>query len=128
MWSGDLLKVMIMIKPMGTYSDGTILCVCVCVCVCVYVCVCVCERVCAGMLGHVRLFASPGTVACQAPLSMGLSRQGCWSGLPFPCPVLRWVSASQHVGERKTLALGVQNLRGLCKKKHIELWLLGSGS
>ena len=28
-------------------------------------------------------FATPGTVACQAPLSMGFSRQGYWSGLPF---------------------------------------------
>ena len=28
--------------------------------------------------------ATPGTVACQAPLSMGFSRQEYWSGLPFP--------------------------------------------
>ena len=27
-----------------------------------------------------------GTVACQAPLSMELSRQEYWSGLPFPPP------------------------------------------
>ena len=27
-----------------------------------------------------------GTVACQAPLSMGFSRQECWSGLPCPSP------------------------------------------
>ena len=26
------------------------------------------------------------TVACQAPLSMGLFRQEYWSGLPFPSP------------------------------------------
>ena len=26
------------------------------------------------------------TVACQAPLSMGFSRQEHWSGLPFPSP------------------------------------------
>ena len=26
------------------------------------------------------------TVACQAPLSMGFSRQECWRGLPFPSP------------------------------------------
>ena len=25
-------------------------------------------------------------VACQAPLSMGFSRQECWSELPFPSP------------------------------------------
>jgi len=29
---------------------------------------------------------SPWTVACQAPLSMGFSRQECWSGSPFPSP------------------------------------------
>ena len=28
----------------------------------------------------------PWTVACQAPLCMGFSRQEYWSGLPFPSP------------------------------------------
>ena len=28
--------------------------------------------------------ATPCTIACQAPLSMGFPRQECWSGLPFP--------------------------------------------
>ena len=37
-------------------------------------------------LSRVRLFATPQTVAYQAPLSMGFSRQECWSGLPFPSP------------------------------------------
>ena len=32
------------------------------------------------------LFATPWTVARQAPLSMGFSRQEYWSGLPFPPP------------------------------------------
>ena len=32
------------------------------------------------------LFATPWTVARQAPLSMGFSRQEYWSGLPFPSP------------------------------------------
>ena len=35
---------------------------------------------------HVRLFVNPWTVASQALLSMGFSRQGYWSGLPFPSP------------------------------------------
>ena len=35
---------------------------------------------------HVWLFATPYTGACQAPLSMGFSRQECWNGLPFPPP------------------------------------------
>ena len=30
--------------------------------------------------------ATPWIVACKAPLSMGLSRQEYWSGVPFPSP------------------------------------------
>ena len=37
-------------------------------------------------LSHVRLFATQWTVAHQAPLSMGFSRQEYWSGLPCPPP------------------------------------------
>ena len=37
-------------------------------------------------LSHVRLFATLWTVARQAPLSMGFSRQEYWSGLLFPSP------------------------------------------
>ena len=37
-------------------------------------------------LSHIRLFATPWTVAHQAPPSMGFSRQEYWSGLPFPSP------------------------------------------
>ena len=33
-----------------------------------------------------RLFVTPWTVARQAPLSMGFSRQECWSGLSCPPP------------------------------------------
>ena len=40
----------------------------------------------AKLISHVRLFVTPWTVAHQAPLSMGFSRQGYWSGLPFPPP------------------------------------------
>ena len=43
---------------------------------------------CACVLSHfscVQLFVTLRTVACQAPLSMGFSKQECWSGLPF-CP------------------------------------------
>ena len=35
---------------------------------------------------HVQLFETPWTVARQAPLSMGHSRQEYWSGLPFLSP------------------------------------------
>ena len=37
-------------------------------------------------LSHVRLFATPRTVACQASPSMDFSRCEYWSGLPFPFP------------------------------------------
>ena len=47
-------------------------------CVCVCVCVCVCES-----LSRVQLFATPWTVALQAPLSMEFSRQEYWSGCHF---------------------------------------------
>ena len=63
----------------------TILCYCLrqsCVCVCV----CARTRLHAQSLSHVQLFTNPWTVAHQAPRSMEFSRQGYWSGLPFPSP------------------------------------------
>ena len=36
------------------------------------------------LLSHILLSVTPWTVAHQAPLSMGFSRQEYWSGLPFP--------------------------------------------
>ena len=44
------------------------------------------EGVCMCMLSCVQLFATPGTVALQASLSMEFSRQEYWSGLPFSPP------------------------------------------
>ena len=38
------------------------------------------------LLIHVRLFATPWTVAHQDPPTMGFPRQEYWSGLPFPSP------------------------------------------
>ena len=35
---------------------------------------------------HVPLSATLWTIACQAPLSMGFSRQECWGGSPCPPP------------------------------------------
>ena len=32
------------------------------------------------------IFCNPWTVACQAPPSMGFSKQEYWNGLPFPSP------------------------------------------
>ena len=54
--------------------------------------VCLCQsslwRGCTSLCMRVRfsLFATSWTVAHQAPLSMGFSRQEYWSGLPFPSP------------------------------------------
>ena len=36
--------------------------------------------------GRVQLFVTPWTVAHQAPLSMGFSRQDYWSGMPLTPP------------------------------------------
>ena len=44
-------------------------------------CVCV-----LGHLSHVQPFVPLRTIAHQAPLSMGFSRQEYWSGLPFASP------------------------------------------
>ena len=52
---------------------------------CVYVWVWVCVFVCAYSFRHVRLFSTPWTIALQAPLSVGFSRQGyCeWVAISF---------------------------------------------
>ena len=39
-----------------------------------------------GHFNHVRLFEMPWTIARQAPLSMGFSRQEYGRGLPFASP------------------------------------------
>ena len=38
------------------------------------------------LLSHIQLLATPWTVAHQAPLCMGFSRQEYWSRLPFAPP------------------------------------------
>ena len=43
-----------------------------------------CEK--CQSLSCIQLFATPWTVAHQAPQFMGFSRQGYWSGLPCPSP------------------------------------------
>ena len=47
----------------------------------------VCAHGCNGLVSKsCPTLATPWTVACQTPLSMGFSRQEYWSGLPFPSP------------------------------------------
>ena len=48
--------------------------------------VCVCSQLLSHVLLFVLLFASPWTIAHQAPLSMGFPRQEYWIELPFPTP------------------------------------------
>ena len=38
------------------------------------------------MLSNVGLFVTLGTIACQAPLSLGFFKQEQWSALAFPLP------------------------------------------
>ena len=40
----------------------------------------------AQLLSRVQLFVTPWTIAGQAPLSIGFSRQKYWSRLPCPPP------------------------------------------
>ena len=74
------------------------------------VCVCACTHMHACMLNRVHLFATPWTVAHQAPLSMGFSRQEQWSGLTF-----------SPSGDRATGA--VYSREGLCADwPHLHCW------
>ena len=41
---------------------------------------------CRQTLYHLSHLATPWTMVCQDPLSMGFSRQEYWSGMPFPSP------------------------------------------
>ena len=51
------------------------------------------------LLSRVQLSVTPWTMARQAPLSMGFSRQENWSGLPFPSPMRKY-----EVSEVKSLS------------------------
>ena len=44
------------------------------------------DQACMLSLSVVQFFATPRTVVCQVPLSLGISRQEYWSGLSFPSP------------------------------------------
>ena len=48
----------------------------------------------------------PWTVACQALLSMGLSRQEHWSGLPFPLPGYLSDPAIEHTSTCESWTAG----------------------
>ena len=60
----------------------------------------------AKSLSHVQLFVTPWTVAHQASLSMGLSRQEDWSGLPCLSPpilgILHYNKKKSHIQKKLT--------------------------
>ena len=56
--------------------------------------------------------ATPWTVAHQAPLSMGFSRQEYWSGLPFPSP-----GDLPDPGRGRFQALGFRSFRSCSEDK-----------
>ena len=51
-------------------------------------------------LSRVRLFATPWTLAHQAPPSMGFSRQEYWSGVPLPSLILYDIINSKWIKDR----------------------------
>ena len=53
---------------------------------CIHIYILLGNYTCCAKFSHVQLFETPWTVAHQAPLSMGFSRQEHWSGLPFHTP------------------------------------------
>ena len=61
----------------------------------------VCPELChwpgaAGVPSRVGLFATLRTVARQEPVSVGFSRQECWSGLAFSSPGSGWRKGGKH--------------------------------
>ena len=66
------MKEILIAPPIPTLSF------CMCVCLCIFSCV--------------QLFVTPGTVALQAPLSMGFPKQEYWMSCHF---LLQWIFLTQ---------------------------------
>ena len=69
--------------------------------------------VCAQSRGYVQLFMTPWTVAHQAPLSMGFSRQEYWNELLFPPPgvvLIPGIKLSSPVSPAKVGSLPLSHL------------------
>ena len=58
-----------------------------------------CQSALLRHFSRVQPFVTPWTMACQAPLVLGFSRQEYWSGLPFPSPTIK-----KEVSEVKSLS------------------------
>ena len=64
-------------------------------------------------LSRIRLFATPWTAAYQAPLSMGFSRQECWSGVPLPSPWSLLLALRSRDGRSQSRAVRGQEVLSL---------------
>ena len=64
-------------------------------------------------LSRVQLFVTSWTVALQAPLSMGFSRQEYWNGVPFPSPGKLLTIGYFWYTEKYTLKVGDMNEENL---------------
>ena len=69
-------------------------------------------------LSRVPLLATPWTAAHQAPPSMGLSRQGYWSGVPLPSPT----SSSRQI-QKMYLPLSNINSKSISLYHNTLSWL-----
>ena len=76
-------------------------------------------------LSHLWFFVTPCTIAYQAPLSTGFSRQEYWSGLPFPSSEDLpdpGIEPGSPVGRHLTVwATGEVNYK---KVTHINKWIM----
>ena len=79
------------------------------------------KRVCAESLSSVWLFATPRTVACQAPLSMGFFRQGYWSGLPSPTVITKYLMFNKipfcHQLSQRSQTSSTEKIQNTCSRK-----------
>ena len=83
---------------------------------------------CVQSLSHVRLFATPWTIAHQAPLFMGFSKQEHWSRLPFPTPGdlpslgIKSASLASHAEAGRFSTAGPPGLLGHKKEQNWVSW------
>jgi len=74
-------------------------------------------------LSHVGPSATPWTAACQAPLSIGFSRQEYWSGVPLPFPIFTEVRKTDTPVDKQCSSLAQWFLRSgmqvFCLRGHL---------
>ena len=91
---------------------------------------------CDKLLHSCLTLCNPMDWAWQVPLSMGFSRQECWSGLPFPPPILLlllllllWVLFSINCQRSTTIIWQLLFYRAARKRiTGLKLWNLAKGS